>query len=165
MVNPCSFCRANCCKTYTLTVTSFDILRLCSNTEWKLDEFAVLHEARLLCYDPDLVLDLADHPRGHLLGLKSHPCVFLGKGNMCRVHASAPLSCKRYPFTTTGSMNARFCPLIPQLMFRLKGPEVSKTLILKELDAYKEIVKEWNKKPGKKDDCIPFLLKKSEETL
>ena len=161
--NPCSFCRASCCKNYTITTTSFDVLRLHRHTGRKPAEFAVLHEARLLCYDLDLLLDFADHPRSHLLGLKSHPCVFLGKDGLCRVHASAPLSCRRYPFTTAGSMNARFCPLIPQVMFWLKGPDIPKNPILKELDAYKEIVEEWNKKSEKKNGCIPFLMKRSEE--
>lgn len=160
MLNPCSFCRASCCKNYTVTVTIFDVLRLCRHTERKAGDFAVLHEARLLCYDPDLVLDFTDHPRGHLLGLKSHPCVFLGKDNLCEVHASAPLPCRRYPFTAAGSMNARFCPLVPRIMFRLKGASIPKGLLLKELEAYKEIVKEWNRKSGKKDECIAFLLKK-----
>jgi len=60
-------------------------------------------------------------------------------------------------------MNARFCPLIPQVMFWLKGPDIPKNPILKELDAYKEIVEEWNKKSEKKNGCIPFLMKRSEE--
>lgn len=165
MFNPCSICWASCCKTYTITTTSFDILGLCQHTGKRPEEFAVLHEACLLSYDPDLVLELKDSPRGRLLGLKSHPCFFLGSNNRCKAYNNAPLSCRMYPFTVAGGMNARFCPLLPKAMFSLKGPAVPKELVLKELEDYKEIVKEWNRKPGTAQECIPFLLKRSKESF
>ncbi len=163
MLNPCSFCNADCCKNYTITASAFDVVRVCRATGKDYEEFVVLHEPRLLSYDPEMVLDTKEGC--YLLGFKSHPCVFLRKDNLCSIHDSAPLPCRHYPFTAAGSLNARFCPLVPQIIFRLKGPDMPKSLLLKELEAYKGIVKEWNKKPGKKQDCIPFLLKKAGQMI
>ena len=161
MFNPCSLCSANCCKSYIITVTSFDILRIIEKTKRSPEEFAVLHELRTITYDPDTVLDTTDGYGSYLLGLKSHPCIFLGKDNLCTIHEFAPLSCRRYPYTLSNKLNTRFCPLPSELLFRLKGPDIPITPLQKELELYKSVVKEWNKKPGKKDECISFLLEKT----
>ncbi len=162
MVNPCSLCPAHCCKSYTITVTAFDVARICKSTGKKAEDFAILSEARLLSYDPDMTLDLSDCSWPHLLGFPSHPCTFLGKDNLCTIHESAPMSCRRYPFTVTSKMNTRFCPLPSQILFKLKGPDVELTPYQEELENYKQIVKHWNQKPGKKEDCINFLLTQAE---
>ncbi len=156
MINPCSFCSACCCKTYTITVTSFDILRICKNTGKKPEEFTVFHPVRLLAYDPATVIDFEDG--NGILGFKSHPCVFL-KNNLCTIYKFAPLSCRRYPFTLNGSINPRFCPLPSRLIFRFNAPGPRENLD-HELNAYKKIVKEWNKNPGKKKDCLSFIMEK-----
>jgi Fe-S-cluster containining protein len=158
MLNPCSFCSAACCRTYIVTVTSFDVLRICEKTGKDPEEFVVFHPVRLISYDPDTVLDFKDG--NGLLGFKSHPCVFLGKDNLCTIHEFAPRSCRNYPFTLAKTINARFCPLLPQLIFRFQGPEFEKELV-REFSAYKEIVKEWNKNPGKREDCLSFILERS----
>lgn len=158
MFNPCSLCQANCCKTYRISVTSFDVKRIC-NLGIKPD-FAIFHPPTLLLFDPDTVLDFEDDYRGGILGFKSHPCYFL-KNNRCTIHKYAPLSCRRYPYTISDYLNARFCPLSSSLLFRIKGADIKKGVLLKELNAYKAIVKEWNRKPGKKQDCLPFLLRRS----
>ncbi|MFH0884565.1 MAG: YkgJ family cysteine cluster protein [Candidatus Micrarchaeota archaeon] len=162
MVNPCSLCDANCCKSYIITATAFDIQRVMERTGRPPSEFAMLHQARLLAFDPDTTLDMEDDSWVYLLGFKSHPCVFLEK-NRCLVHRCAPLSCRRYPFQLDGKLNARFCPIIPQLVFRLKGADISASMMKDELEAYKKIVKEWNSKPGKLKECLPFLLKRAKE--
>lgn len=163
MVSPCTFCDAKCCKTYTITVTSFDVLRICKNTGQHYSEFTVLHQARLLSFDPDTTLDISDDGWVYILGFKSHPCVFLGKDNLCTIHEFAPMSCRRYPFQLNDKLNTRFCPLPSQLLFRIKGPDIQTTPLMRELEAYKNIVKEWNVRPGKKEECIPFLIKRSEQ--
>lgn len=73
-MNPCSHCKANCCKSYTITVTAFDILRIWEGTGRKPSEFAVLSQARLLAFDPDTTLDVSDDGWVYLLGIRSHPC-------------------------------------------------------------------------------------------
>jgi len=163
MSSPCSLCSAECCKTYVVTITSFDVFRICRETKRKHQDFAVLHEPRLLGFDPDLILNTTDGYERYLLGFKSHPCIFLGKDNLCKVHDSAPLSCRYYPYRLGRKMNARFCPLLPQLLFRIKGPDIREDSLLKEFKAYKKIVAEWNRNPGKREDCISFLLRKTEE--
>jgi Fe-S-cluster containining protein len=160
VASPCSLCDANCCKSYTITVTSFDILRISEDTGRKPEEFAVLLQARLLSFDPDTTLDMGDDARVFLLCIKSHPCFFLKK-NRCIVHGSAPLSCRRYPFQLDGKLNARFCPLSSELLFRLKGAEIKTDGMVRELEAHKRIVKEWNKKPGKRSECMVFLLERA----
>jgi Fe-S-cluster containining protein len=163
-VNPCSLCNANCCKSYIITATSFDIIRIASRIGKKSEEFATLHQARLLSFDPDTTLDIENDPWTYILGLKSHPCGFLNlKTNSCIIHDCAPLSCRRYPFTLNNKLNARFCPILSQLAFRIKGADITTHQLTRELDQYKKIVKEWNKKPGKKEDCIEFLIKQSKK--
>jgi hypothetical protein len=121
--------------------------------------FAVFHPVKLLSYDPDTVLDFKDG--SGILGVKSHPCFFLGSDNRCRIHSYAPLSCKRYPFTLSGTMNARFCSLASNLLFRLKGPDTGTGQMLHELGKYKKIVKFWNENPGEKKDCLSYLIENS----
>ncbi|MFN7991785.1 MAG: YkgJ family cysteine cluster protein [Candidatus Micrarchaeia archaeon] len=163
MANPCSLCPAHCCKTYTITVTAFDVLRIMGSTGRPYQDFAVLHQARLLSYDPDTTLEMEDDNWVYILGFRSHPCIFLGKDNLCTIHSSAPMSCRRYPYQLDDRLNARFCPLPSQIIFRLKGPDIRKDPLVRELEAYKAIVKEWNAGPEKRSRCIPFLLRKAGE--
>lgn len=157
MVDPCSLCHVDCCRTYTVTVTPFDILRISERSGMAPKDFSAIHRLRLLSYDPQTVLEFDDGSSG-ILGLKSHPCIFLGNDDRCMVHGYAPLSCRRYPFTLSGKMNARFCPLLSRMMFRIKGPDIGDSGIRSELLAYKDIVEEWNRKPGSKGGCLGFLL-------
>ncbi len=159
MDNPCSFCPASCCKTYTITTTSFDILRISRRSGFAPEAFALFHPVKLLSYDADTVLDFKEG--SGILGIKSHPCFFLGSDNLCQVHKYAPLSCRRYPFTVKGKMNTRFCPLPASILFRFKKPDIGSEQLVHELQEYKKIVKEWNKKPGEKKDCLKYLLEKS----
>ncbi len=161
-MNPCSFCPANCCKSYTITVTAFDVLRAAEASGKKPEEFATLHQARLLAFDPDTTLDMEGDGWSYLVGFTSHPCAFL-KGERCTIHASAPLSCRRFPFQLNGRLNTRVCPLLPQLIFSVKGTDMPMWQLVRELELHKKLVKEWNKKPGKKADCLAFLLKRAGE--
>ncbi len=158
VISPCSLCDANCCKSYIITVTAFDVLRVMKFTGKPHTEFATLHQARLLAFDPDTTLDMEDDGWVYILGFRSHPCAFIGK-NLCSIHGCAPLSCRRYPFQLNGKLNARFCPLPSQLAFRLAGPDIKAEEMAREMEAYKAIIREWNKKPGKKAECIDFLLR------
>jgi len=162
VLNPCSLCDANCCKSYTITVTAFDILRISEKTGRKPAEFAVLSQARLLAFDPDTTLDISEDSWVYLLGIRSHPCIFL-EANRCSIHDCAPTSCRRYPFQLDSKLNTRFCPLSAQLIFRMKGPDIKTDQMVKELEMHKRIVKEWNRKPGKKEECMDFLMRKAKE--
>ncbi len=165
MLNPCSLCDAKCCKTYTITVTIFDVLRICKNSWKKPEEFAILHPLKILSYDPDMVLDTIDQEGAFLLGLKSHPCIFLGKDNLCTIHEFAPLSCRRYPYQINDKINTRFCPTLSGVIFRLKGPDRPLNPMIKELEMHKEIVKKWNSKKGKKSELMEFLITEAEKLI
>jgi len=143
-------------------VTSFDILRIIRYTGWSYESFAVLHQARLLSYDPDTTLDMKDDMWSYILGLRSHPCIFL-KDDLCSIYGAAPLSCKRYPFRLDGKLNTRSCPLPSNLLFRLSRPDIEAEEVRKEIRLHKQIVKEWNQAPGKKSECLAFLIRKARE--
>lgn len=151
---------ANCCKSYMITATAFDVLRAMEHTGRSAGDFAMLHQARILAFDPDNTLDMEDDSWIYLLGFKSHPCVFL-KDNRCTIHGCAPMACRRFPFQLDGGLNARFCPLPSQLVFRIKGADIGISQMEREIVMHKRIVKEWNANPGKKADCIDFLLKRA----
>jgi len=161
MVNPCIFCSAECCKTYTITTTIFDILRIASKARKNPEDVCFLHEPRLLSYDPDMVLDTSDGYGYYLLGIRSHPCRFLDDNNRCSIHAFAPLSCKRYPYKLDGKLNPRFCPLASQIIFRFSSSDIPHERLVTELEAHKRLVKAWNRKKGTKEECIGFLIEKA----
>jgi len=162
--NPCSFCRAECCISYIITATAFDILRIAEQSGKKPSEFAMLHQARLLAFDPDTTLDMEDDSWVYILGIRSHPCFFLDqKIFRCVIHECSPMACRRFPFQLDGKLNTRFCPLPSQLLFRMSGPDIDTKQMVHELEAHKKIVKEWNKSPGKKTDCLDFLLRSASD--
>jgi len=158
--NPCALCRAGCCRSYVITTTIYDIIRISEHIGGDPASFCVFHEPRLLGYDPDMVLDTTDGYGRYLLGIKSHPCIFLDAKGRCSIHESAPLSCGSYPFRSDGSLNARFCPLPSSLLFRLKGPDIGAKELLRELDMHKEMVAIWNRRGGTREDAMGFLLSK-----
>ncbi|MFH1785373.1 MAG: YkgJ family cysteine cluster protein [Candidatus Micrarchaeota archaeon] len=162
MVNPCIFCKSECCRTYTITISVFDLARIIKKTKTTPESYVTLLEPRLLSYDPDCVFDTKE---GYfLLGLKSHPCYFLNtKNHKCRIHKTTPLSCRRYPYNVVGKLNTRFCPLTSQLLFRINGPDMDSNQLIKELEEHKKLVKKWNKKPGTKKHLLKFLLKAVQE--
>jgi Fe-S-cluster containining protein len=126
----------------------------------KHEKFVVLAEPRLLSYDPDNVFDTTDGYGYYLLSLKSHPCFFLDqKTSKCKIHNVAPLSCRRYPFNIAGRLNTRFCPLLPQLMAMVKGPDIKPDQLVHELEVHKKLVKRWNVNPGTKKELMAFLVK------
>ncbi|MDD5340690.1 MAG: hypothetical protein PHV13_05605, partial [Candidatus ainarchaeum sp.] len=86
-------------------------------------------------------------------------------GGHCAIHAHAPLSCRRFPFQLNGRLNTRLCPLPSQLMFRMKGADLPAGQLASELELHKKLVKEWNKTPGKRTECIAFLLKRAKEII
>jgi len=158
VVGPCSLCDARCCKSYVITTTVYDIARIAYRSARSPASFCVLHEPRLLCYDPDMVIDTEDGYGRYLLGLRSHPCVFLDEKDRCSIHLYAPLSCRSYPFQVGGGINARFCPLPSALMFRVSGPGVRTEDLRRELSMHKLLVKRWNARGGTRAEALAFLL-------
>ena len=161
MLNPCSFCSAECCKDHYITVTIFDVLRISEKTEKKLEEFAEIYPLRLINFDNDMVLEMQEGE--FILCLKSHPCVFL-EGKKCRIHGFAPSVCRTYPKRIDGKFNFRLCPMPSALLFRILGTDMPVNY-RDELREYKKIVAEWNKKKGKKKDCMDFLISRARDPI
>lgn len=162
MLGPCLLCGAECCRNHLITITAFDMLRLAEDG-YRPSDFAVLAPLKILNYDNEMVLEAHDSgcAEDYLLAIKSHPCYFL-EGRGCSVHKLAPSVCKAYPKNAQGKMIGRLCPGVPKAMHSLLGTQIRKEYE-KEIDAYRLIVKEWNKGRGKKAACMPFLLEKAKE--
>lgn len=163
MLSPCRLCDAKCCKEHLITVTSFDVLRVTEKTNKKPGEFAELVPLKLLNFDNETVLECYDGKLryDYLLAFKSYSCYFL-KDNLCSIHEFAPLSCKLYPYQSNNKFMPRaLCPALAKLLFKIKKPDVRGEEYLKQLNTYKKIVEKWNRKHGKKEDCLEFLLNES----
>ena len=171
--NPCSFCNANCCKDCTITVTSFDVVRIASKTGKTPEEFATIVPARLLNQDNSTVLECygpggkgTGASRGimheHILALRSHPCCFLGKDNLCKIHDFEPYGCRKYPMGPDGKVVSRaFCHPISKLMFGAFGSHLDQKEYASQLESYRNIVRKWNSKRGKLEECMEFLIKET----
>jgi len=135
-------------------------------TEKHPDDFVVLYPAKLLNQDDGTVLECYDEKGRmfeYILALKSHPCVFLdGQTNKCEIHINAPLVCRLYPYNSNGKMfdQAR-CTLIGNLLFKISGSDKSLREYKNQIKKYKELVSEWNRKHGSKEECLKFLLELS----
>lgn len=159
MLNPCFFCSANCCKDLYITVTAFDVLRISERIGKQPNEFAEISPMRLINFDNDTVLECYDgkYMQEYILCLKSHPCIFLS-GKRCTIHSFAPSVCKSFPKGIDGRFKTRLCYFPAGIMFQVLGTNMPKNYA-DELREYKKIVLEWNRKKGKKNECMDFLLK------
>jgi Fe-S-cluster containining protein len=167
MANPCTLCDASCCTDLYITVTIFDIIRICDRLGQKPEEFSQLYPLRLINFDNDTVLEMHDRKylEEHILCLNSHPCVFL-KGKRCEIHGFSPSVCTAFPKGIDGRWKTRLCPAVSGLMFRTLGFGAQlRPAYLWELGTYKEIVAQWNRKRGRKADCMEFLLARAREEL
>lgn len=166
-LNPCSFCTARCCKEYMITVTSFDVRRVVDQTNRKPETFAELKETGILNLDNDTVLECYDEKGlryDYVLAFRSQPCIFLGQDNRCTIHAIAPLGCRMYPNRPDGSLVRRpLCPAVSRFLFRVQCPGSRAAGYMQQMEAYKELVRRWNAKRGRKEDCLGFLLEQSGE--
>ncbi|MBI2079248.1 YkgJ family cysteine cluster protein [Candidatus Micrarchaeota archaeon] len=165
MVNPCKLCTAHCCKDYLITVTSFDVLRVIRNTGKKPDEFLEFSDPPMLNADDETILECYEQNErfDFVLAFKSHQCYFLGKNNECTIHQFAPLSCKLYPYNSSGKITPRaLCPLISKVLFKIDPSSASHARsYMAQLKEYKQIVAKWNRSHGKKSECLNFLLQES----
>ncbi|MEW5996602.1 MAG: YkgJ family cysteine cluster protein [Candidatus Micrarchaeota archaeon] len=160
MPSPCMLCGAECCKNHLITVTAFDVLRIAGDG-YRASDFAGFAPARRINYDNEMVLEFHDTgcAEDYLLCIKSHPCYFLEWGR-CSIHKIAPYVCRAYPRNSSGKMIGRMCPGIPRLMFSIFGTEIPPEYG-KEIDAYRRIAAEWNRKKGKRRECLQFLMEKA----
>jgi Fe-S-cluster containining protein len=126
--------------------------------------FSELYPAKMLNLDESTVLECYEsgYRYDYVLALKSHPCIFLGKDNRCRIHKLAPFTCRRYPVSQNGRIFERApCNPISKLMFAVFGVHMTCKEHMTQIERYRAIVAKWNKKHGKKEDCIDFLIAES----
>lgn len=177
MVSPCSFCKAGCCNNLLITITSFDLIRIMEHSGLKPQEFVELAPPAILNFDQDTVLECytsIKDKRGKrspkvrhdfLLALKSRPCVFLNN-TRCLIHPVAPLTCRSYPHLSGGKITRNaLCPIASKALFHLIGSRVPREEFQRELNRYKHLVLEWNRKHGGKRECVPFLIEESRKFL
>jgi Fe-S-cluster containining protein len=163
-MNFCKGCKASCCRDYTITITSFDVLRIMEHRGIRVEDFAVVSPARLLNQDEDTVLECYEDGEryDYILSLKSHPCIFLAPTNKCTIHDFAPLVCRMYPYNSAGRMHkSPRCPPLQGLAYSLLWTGGKKEDYQKQIFGYKRIVSKWNSKKGKLKECMDFLLKES----
>jgi Fe-S-cluster containining protein len=159
---PCSGCSAPCCRDYLITVTSFDVLRIAERLGKEPAEFSSLQDAKILNLDEDTVLECYEGGLRYdcLLALGSHPCIFLGSGSRCTIHDFAPYTCRSYPFNSAGKVLGRArCGPLRLLAFRASGVSISHGEFFSQMKRYKELVKEWNRKKGTREECWKFLMR------
>lgn len=163
---PCTVCGAPCCREHLITVTSFDISRIASALGRNPSGFSSLHPATLLNLDEDTILECyeGDFRSDFILALNSHPCVFLGKNNLCTIHEFAPYACRTYPFNSAGGLHTRSrCGALRLCGFRLSGPSISAGEFSSQLGRYKELVRKWNRLKGTREECWEFLFSPAKE--
>jgi len=157
----CDLCCAECCRTFVITVTSFDVLRIAENTGKKPEDFSYLRRLDMLRYEDNMLVECHDDkfPDYYLLSLKSHPCIFL-KDDVCSIHEFKPASCRLYPVMGNGKKNSRaVCPLFSSIFF-----SADKKLIERhnsEKEAYERIVEECNSEKLGKKDAFDYILRKT----
>ncbi len=167
MFSPCRFCDGNCCASFVITVTSFDVKRIASATGMKPKEFAELRRLDLLSFDENQVIECKNgrYVESCLLALKSHPCHFFDGKKGCMIHEHKPLACRIYPFSENKGFGKRtLCPMPSNLLFRFFKPDDSLFLQYKvEKSAYQKFVGACNKRKLAKEDAFVFLTQKTPE--
>lgn len=161
MLSPCDFCDGNCCISFVITVTSFDIGRIVSATGLKPEEFAELRRLDILSFDDDQVIECENgrYTESCLLALKSHPCCFFDKEKGCIIHRHKPLACRLYPFSENGKMGKRrLCSIASSWLFHLFKPDAGLLRqYKKEKEKYQNLVRECNRRKLKKQEAFRFL--------
>ncbi|MFH1221962.1 MAG: YkgJ family cysteine cluster protein [Candidatus Micrarchaeota archaeon] len=165
-MNPCRFCDGNCCISFIITVTAFDVLRAAKASGAKPDDFAYLRRLDLLNFNDADVIECYEKCYGkllqesYLLVLKSHPCFFYNTVTGCKVHEKKPLACRLYPFDEKGSYGKRaMCPLVSNAFFRFAQPSAKLfEQYRKEKAAHAKIVAACNKRKLTKEVAFRFIL-------
>jgi len=160
-------CNGNCCASFVITITSFDLLRIIKETGLKPEEFAELRRLDILCYDDSQIIECKDKnfKDYYLLCLKSHPCYFFDSKTGCKIHSAKPMACRIYPFNENEKFSSKsMCPFISGLLFRAsRSPKEDIRRYKKEKELYSEIVKKCNSKGRTKANAIKFLVSETKK--
>ncbi|MHA1927127.1 MAG: YkgJ family cysteine cluster protein [Candidatus Thorarchaeota archaeon] len=160
----CQLCAA-CCKHDRLivTVAGRDIARIAASLNLSAEEITRALDFYIIGNDEQIPEGLKHIPRVKTeqglayVALKKaddSSCVFLNDDNLCMIHPVRPSTCISFPFFFDDSKNGlkwglsalrHICPGID------RGKKVTQsflletgTMVLEDLDIYKQFVKEWN---------------------
>lgn len=167
MKSMCEICNGNCCASFVITITSFDLLRIMKNTGMKPEEFAQLRRLDILSYEDSQIVECTDNELKDyfLLSLKSHPCYFFDTKTGCKIHSAKPLACRIYPFNEDEKFSKKsMCPFLSGLFFRVsESPKDEIRRYRKEKEKYAEIVEKCNKKKLPRKKAMQFLVSESKK--
>lgn len=158
----------NCCTSFGVCITIFDVLRISKDTGKKPEEFVALIDD----YQPRERAEPAIKINGELklLVLKhneTRTCSFFnGKG--CSIYDYRPYLCRTYPFILKNGKLADVKNRACIIFWYPKGKERESYIeslenYYKQIDKFKEITEEWNSGAGGSlHDFIKFASKKAE---
>jgi len=160
-------CNGNCCASFVITITSFDVLRIMKETGLKPEEFSELRRLDILSYDDSQVIECKEKKFKdyYLLSLKSHPCYFFDSRKGCKIHSAKPMACRIYPFNQDEKFNSQaVCPLLSGLLFRISAsPKQNVRQYRKERELYYEIVKKCNSRSRSRKTAMKFLVSETKK--
>ena len=160
-------CNGNCCVSFVITITSFDLLRIMKETGLKPEEFSDLRRLDILSYDDSQIIECKEDKFKdyYLLSLKSHPCYFFDSKKGCKIHSAKPIACRIYPFNEDEKFSEKsMCPIISGLLFRAsKSPKEDILRYKKEKELYSEIVKKCNSRDRTRKNAMKFLVSETKK--
>ncbi|MFH1785141.1 MAG: YkgJ family cysteine cluster protein [Candidatus Micrarchaeota archaeon] len=142
----------NCCTSFAVCITSFDVSRISKHLNLKPIEFVQIVSAptERERKEPTVLIE-GEYALLVLRWKKKFDCLFYGNG--CDIYQYRPFLCRTYPFCFKNNkfieVKLRACPSCwmpdgkekEQYLSDLKRYE-------KEVKKYKKIVKKWNKQGG-----------------
>jgi len=160
-------CNGNCCASFVITITSFDLLRIMKETGLKPEEFSQLRRLDILSYDDSQIIECKENKFKdyYLLSLKSHPCYFFDSKKGCKIHSAKPMACSIYPFNEYEKFSEKsMCPFISGLLFRTSKPQKENILkYKKEKELYCELVKKCNSRSRTRENAMKFLVSETKK--
>ncbi|TFF88568.1 MAG: YkgJ family cysteine cluster protein [Promethearchaeota archaeon] len=153
MVNDGNFCSKHCtgycCASYTVLITTEDILRILQNTPLKPHQFLCLYEATddALQYFSKIMINSEEV----VIGLKNrddNSCIFFLKDlGLCGMHYFKPMVCHTYPFTINekGKL-ARIENICPNEWYPNDRTEMKRIIhqAWREMKISEKKIKNWN---------------------
>lgn len=149
---PCGKCGAECCKNYSVCLTSRDIVRIYRKTG-SLDCIEIISAEGS---DPEIncafSLVINGKRKDRLLCLKldhENKCTFLGADGLCSIYDCRPMICRIYPFNQKINSGLEYkvnfrCPMKWRL--RKETEEIMENIEKnrEELEEYRKLCSEWN---------------------
>ncbi|MFA5049405.1 MAG: YkgJ family cysteine cluster protein [Candidatus Micrarchaeia archaeon] len=161
----CSKCQANCCKSYLIALTSFDLRRIYKKTN-SLDFFTTINADNFdTCLAQSFILFEKDAPKEYFLVLsrkKNGSCIFLGKDNLCAIYNERPIVCRIYPFRYRNEKilykDKIKCPAEWEITPKIKEEFLkAHKMQLEELKSFGARCREWNANHSKTGNLELFL--------